>query len=161
MKAIIVVDMQNGFMTTEYYQNLKNKINKLLSKNTYNKIIFTKFINDKSQNPLYQDRIGWNRLITAQEQDLCINIPNNAIIFHKFGYGLQEKDLQYIKSLNISEIDICGLKSNACVYAISLQLWDAGIFPNILVNYVECNPQLKQPMEDIFIKRFGKVDYTE
>ena len=71
----------------------------------------------------------------------------------KYGYGLKREDLNYIMSLGVKEIDICGLKSEACVYAISLQLWDMGIYPNILANYIEGDVN----MNNVFIKQFGNI----
>ena len=158
MKILIVVDMQNGFMTKRNYIELKEKIENYLKRNNYDKVILTKFKNDISKNPLYQERIGWNKLVSNEEQEFCIDFPKDAIVFEKFGYGLEHKDLDYIKNLDAKSIDICGLKSNACVYAIALQLFDAGINPNILFNYVECEPELKESMKQIFIKQFGSVD---
>ena len=134
MKVLIVIDVQNGFMTRDNYLSLKDRINNYIINSNYDRIIFTKFINDKSKNPLYVDSIGWEKLTTKEEQDFSIDIPKNAIIFEKFGYALKQEDLEYIKSLNIESIDICGLKANACVYAIALQLFDLGIKPNILIN---------------------------
>lgn len=92
-------------------------------------------------------------MTTKDEQDFSLNIPKNSIIMEKYGYGLNWQDLDYINSLDVKKIDICGLKSEACVYAISLQLWDMGIFPNILCKYVEGDVN----MENIFIKQFGNV----
>ena len=78
----------------------------------------------------------WFALRTKQEQDICFKLPKNAIVLEKYGFDLQQKDIENIKSLNIQEIDVCGFKSEACVYAISFQLWDALIYPNFLINYV-------------------------
>ena len=60
-------------------------------------------------------------------------------------------------NLNLKEIDICGVKSEACVYAIALQLWDLGIYPNILINY--CLGDID--MKNIYIKQFGCIDNKE
>ena len=68
-----------------------------------------------------------------------------------------QKDIKFLKSLNLDEIDICGVKAEACVYAISLQLWDVGIYPNILINYVSGDVEMK----NIYIKQFGGVDYKK
>lgn len=153
MSVLLVVDMQKGFMKNNEYLNLSNKIDDYIRKNKYDKIIFTKYKNDKSKNPFYQDRIGWSKLTTDSEQEFSVNIPQNAIIIEKYGYGLSKVDLDFIKSLNIKEIDICGLKSEACVYAIAFQLWDNGIYPNILANYVIGNVDMKK----IFINQFGNI----
>lgn len=153
MKILLVIDMQKGFMKNSKYLELNNKISDYISKSNYDKIIFTKYINEKLKNSLYQDKIGWTKLTTKHEQDFSLKIPKNAIIMEKYGYGLNRQDLDYINSLNIKEVDICGLKSEACVYAISLQLWDIGIYPNILYNYVEGDVDMKK----IFIKQFGNI----
>lgn len=153
MKILLVVDMQKGFMKNKKYLDLNNKISDYIARSNYDKIIFTKYINEKSKNSLFQDKIGWTKLTTKDEQDFSLNIPKNAIIMEKYGYGLNRQDLDFINSLDVKEIDICGLKSEACVYAISLQLWDMGIFPNILYNYIEGNVDMK----NIFIKQFGNI----
>ena len=149
--------MQKGFIKNDDYLALNNKLENLISNNQYDKVIFTKFINDNARNSLYQDKIGWNGLKTKKEQEISLNIPENAVIFEKNGYGIKQEDLDYIKSLNIKEIDICGVKAEACVYAIALQLWDARIYPNILINYVLGDTDMK----NIYIKQFGGIDSKE
>ena len=157
MKTLLVVDMQKGFIKGKSYEKLIDKINDLIINGKYEKVLFTKFINDNARNSLYQDKIGWNGLQTKKEQEISLNIPKNAVVFEKNGYGLKQEDLNYIKSLNIQEIDVCGVKTEACVYAIALQLWDARIYPNILINYVLGDTDMK----NIYIKQFGGIDNKE
>lgn len=149
MKLLLVVDMQKGFMKNKKYITLNDKIKSLIP--DYDKVIFTKFINNKNKNSLYQEKLNWNDLKTKSEQALSIIPPKDAIIIEKSGYGLSQKDLEYIKSLNIKEIDICGVKTDACIYAISLQLWDNGIYPNILTKYITGDFNITK----IFKKQFG------
>lgn len=153
MKVLLVVDMQKGFMNSENYKHLNKKIAELIDGKYYDKYIFTKFKNDSTKNPLYQSKLNWNKLMTDAEQEFSINLPSGAMIIEKYGYGLQSEDLEYIKSLNINEIDICGIESEACIYAISLQLWDKGIYPNILSKYIAG----KQNMEAVFKRQFGFI----
>lgn len=149
MTVLLVIDMQKGFLKNKKYIALNEKIKCLIP--NYDKIIFTKFINDKKKNALYQEKLNWKGLKTKAEQALSITPPKNAIIIEKSGYGLSQKDLEYIKSLNIKEIDICGVKTDACIYAISLQLWDNGIYPNILTKYIAGDFNITK----IFKKQFG------
>lgn len=158
IKILIVVDMQNGFINKPNYIALKDKIEKLITNSNYEKIIFTKFLNDKTKNSFFIDKLNYTQLTTNDEQEICLPLPNNSIIFEKYGYGLEQKDLEKLKSFGEHEVDICGLQADACVYAIALQCFDNNIYPNILFNYVECNPKLKDTMKTIFIKQFGKVD---
>lgn len=157
MKTLLVVDMQKGFIKNDDYLALNDKLEGLISNNQYDKVIFTKFINNKSNNPLYEQKIGWKGLKTRKDQEISLTIPKNSIVFEKYGYGLRIEDLEYIKSLNVKQVDICGVKSEACVYAIALQLWDLGIYPNILINYVMGDTKMK----DVYIKQFGGVDNKE
>ena len=97
----------------------------------------------------YQNKIGWCNLTTKEEQSFSIDLPQNTYIMEKYGYSLSNEDLNYLKNLNIKEVDVCGLKSEACVYAIALQLWDNGIYPNLLVDYIlgDVNPDLDLEMD--------------
>lgn len=153
MKVLLVVDVQNGFMKNDKYKELSNKIDEYIAKSSYDKIIFTKFINDKLKNPLYQDRMSWGKLTTEAQQEFSVKVPSNAIVMEKYGYGLTRENLDYIDSLKVDEIDVCGLESEACVYAVALQLWDMGIYPNILAKYIEGDFDMKE----IFIKNFGNI----
>lgn len=152
MKTLLVVDMQKGFLKNENYLNLSNKIQSLINNNNYDKILFTKFKNDILKNSFYQEKLGWHKLTTQEEQDFSINIPKNSIILEKYGYGITPNDIDKLKSLNITEIDICGVQAEACVYAIALDLWDNGIYPNILIDYILGD----MDMRNIFSQQFGK-----
>ena len=154
MKTLLIIDMQKGFMKNDKYLTLNEKIENLVKNTQYDKIFMAKFFNDTKQNPLYQEKVGWKGLTNKKEQTFSIKVPKNATIFEKYGYGLKNEQLDMIKTLDIKEMDICGIKAEACVYTIALQLWDAKIFPNILINYIEG----EHDMKEIFIKQFGSVD---
>ena len=97
-------------------------------------------------------------MTTQQEQELCVKVVDNSKIFTKFGYGLNLDDLKYFQDLksnfNINQIDICGLQTDACVYAIAFQMFDLGIYPNILLDYCETNDNIKEPIKQIFNRQF-------
>ena len=78
----------------------------------------------------------------------------------KYGYGLGIKQIKKIKKLvgKNNQIDICGVKSNCCVTAIALQLFDNGIYPNILINYVATIENLIEPTNLTLAVLFGIVD---
>ena len=148
--------MQKGFMTKPNYIELKDKINYLIEKETYTNYIFTKFINeDKS---FYETKLNWYELKDKESQSICVNIPKNAIILDKYGYGLSKEQIELIKTLKVVTVDICGLQTDACVYAIALQLFDNGIYPNILINYCQTSPSRNKIAKEILIHQFGKVE---
>lgn len=133
------------------------KINDLIKSNIYDKIIFTLFRNKK--NSLFERKLNWTRLQSEDEQQIVVDIPNNSIIFEKFGYGIGDKDLHLLKDNNIKTIDICGVQTDACVYAIALQLFDVGIYPNVLINYTQTvDDKRQQNAKEFLIHQFGAVD---
>lgn len=154
MNVLLVVDMQNGFIKDDKHKELSKKIEVIVNSNAYDKIFATKFVNDRTKNSLYEDKLNWKELKTKVEQDFSLTFPKDVVVFEKNTYGLNQKDLKTLKSLKIDKIDICGVESDACVYAIALQLWDMGIYPNILINYVLGNIDMKP----VFLWQFGKVD---
>ena len=155
-KILIIVDMQNGFMTRPNYINLQSKINNLIKLNEYDKYIFTKFIN--KDNSLYETKLNWFELKNKESQTICVDIPENSIVLEKMGYGLSHEQLEQIKSLDVNSVDICGLQTDACVYAIAFQLFDNGIFPNILINYCQTSLERNGIAKEIMIHQFGNVD---
>ena len=155
-KILIIVDMQNGFMTRPNYINLQSKINNLIKLNEYDKYIFTKFIN--KDNSLYETKLNWFELKNKESQTICVDIPENSIVLEKMGYGLSHEQLEQIKSLDVNSVDICGLQTDACVYAIAFQLFDNGIFPNILINYCQTSLERNSIAKEIMIHQFGNVD---
>lgn len=155
-KILIIVDMQNGFMTKPNYIELKTKIDSLVKINDYDYFIFTKFMN--IDNSLYDTKLNWHELKDEYSQKICIEIPDNSIVLEKYGYGLTNSQIDFIKELKIDEVDICGLQTDACVYAIAFQLFDNGIYPNILINYCETTPNRKETAKEMLIHQFGKVD---
>ncbi len=156
-KVLLIVDMQKGFINKKEYLDLEIKINDLIKKNTYNYYIFTKFINKSDS--FYVNILNWKNLTNKDSQRICVTIPKNSLIFEKFGYGLNESQIKRIKEIVSADnqIDICGLQTDACVYAISLQLFDNQIFPNILINYTATTNN-KEYIKYMLIHQFGKID---
>jgi len=158
MKVLLVVDMQNGFLEDNRFIKLKEKISELVQKPEYEQVVFTKFINCRDKNNLFVDQLKWNGLTSIKDQQICVDIPDNSVVCEKYGYGLDCETMNRILSMNVDSIDICGYEASACVYTIALQIFDRGIFPNILANYIGYKEGLQNLMHEIFIAQFGKVD---
>ena len=157
-KVLLIVDMQNGFMHKDIYSNLIPRVNQLIEKSNYEVYVYTKFIN--KDNSMQYTNLKWKNLMTKKSQQICVNTPQNSIIFEKSTYGISSSQIKKIKSLldkeNLS-VDICGLQTDACVYAISLQLFDHGIFPNVLINYTATENNLSA-VTYMLEHQFGKID---
>lgn len=106
-KVLIVVDMQNGFMNHKNYRELSEKIDRYISKRDYDLYIFTRF-KDK-ENSLRKKYLCTKNMVNTYECDLSIKVSEKSVIFDKNGYGLSYNDLEYIKSIGVNTIDVCGL----------------------------------------------------
>lgn len=126
MKNIILVDMQKGFIN-ENNNHLVDKINTYLTSNKFDNIFFTQCINN-SQSP-YTKILNWNGMADSDEQKIIINNQKQAIILTKDCYGISQKDIELLKSLNINEIEICGTDIDACCLAMGFNLFDNNIKP--------------------------------
>ena len=129
MKNIIIIDMQKGFMKETNY-HLIEKINNYLKQNNFDSIFFTKCIND-CDSP-YTKLLNWNGITMEEEQEIVIDIPQNAKILTKNCYGLSNENIKLFKDLGITEMEICGTDTDACCLAIAFNLFDNNIKPIIL-----------------------------
>ena len=129
MKNIIIIDMQKGFMKETNY-HLIEKINNYLKQNNFDNIFFTKCIND-CDSP-YTKLLNWNGVTMEEEQEIVIDIPQNAKILTKNCYGLSNENIKLFKDLGITEMEICGTDTDACCLAIAFNLFDNNIKPIIL-----------------------------
>ena len=156
MKVLMIVDLQNGFMVKDCYVGLIEKIEELLKKCKYDKVIFTKFVNKNDS--MYERYLNWSKLKLKNEQEIAIPLPKNSEVREKTGYGLNAEDITRIKAMGVNKVDICGLQTDACIYAIALQLFDNGIFPNILINCTATSQESMEVVKNILIHQFGSVD---
>ena len=129
MRNIIVVDMQKGFMKDTNY-HLIDKINRYIKEHDFDNIFFTKCVND-NESP-YKKILMWNGMTQAEEQEIIVNVPQNAKIITKNCYGISIENIKQFKDLGINEIEICGTDTDACCLAIAFNLFDNGIKPIVL-----------------------------
>lgn len=156
MKNIIVVDMQKGFMC-DGNKHLIKTIGDYLNENKFDNIFFTQCINN-SQSP-YAHILKWNEMSSSEEQKIVINIPKNSKILTKNCYGISQKDIDYIKSLGIEEMEICGTDIDACCLAIGFNLFDNNIKPVFVKDLCATssrNQNLKEYALTIITRQFGK-----
>lgn len=140
MKNIIVVDMQKGFINKNNEFLVKN-INNYLKNNTFDHIFYTKYINYK--NSPFIKFLDWTDLLDEDSQQIIVDIKEGGIIIDKYGYGMDEKSIQLLKDNNITECEICGTNSDACVMAVAFNLFDNDIKPIILKDLCGTNGSKK------------------
>ncbi len=155
MKKLLVVDMQKGFINKNT-ENLPEKVNNLIKNGDFDQIIATKFVNFEGSQ--FDKFLGYKKFSGKEEREIVVNLPSDALIFEKTSYAMRTENLEKSFSAN-DEVYVCGVDYDACVLAICYQLFDYGIQPYVLWDYVGShsdNPALRNEVEKIFSKNFGK-----
>ena len=68
-KLLLVIDAQNDFIN-ENTQSILDKIDKLISSNKYDDVVFTRFINDK--NSIWYKKLNYTGCMTKAKQKIAI-----------------------------------------------------------------------------------------
>lgn len=138
-KILIVVDVQNGFLKTTEHVEKANQIVALAKSGKFDKIVATKFLNYTGS--MYEKYFNWSDLKTSDETDLYEPLKEfvNAT-FKKTTYNCVNDDfIELLTELNdyeeVNEVYICGLYTDACVFATAIGLFDNLIAPIVLEDY--------------------------
>ena len=141
MTALLVVDIQEEFVTSDILNNVVDYINN----SQYDSLIFTVFENTKDSNFVkllnYTDCMKTKPLIESDN------------LYKKSTYGISSSLIDKLKMY--SQVDVIGTDIDACVMAICYQLFDAGINFRIITKY--CYGILKDEAIKIMERNFGKA----
>lgn len=138
-KILIAIDLQNGFIKTDYARSKANKIAKLIASKSFDKVIATKFTNYTGS--MYEKCFGWSELKTSEQIDLYDQIGAIADeTFIKTTYNcVNDKFIELLVKLNNGKLPeqvyLCGLDTDACVLATAIGLFERSITPIVLENY--------------------------
>lgn len=156
MKALMVVDMQNGQMSKNN-QHLIDKINKLIKKNNYDKVIYTRFYNHE-ESP-FVTFLNYKEMLSVEETEICVDMGDDSWIFPKVSYGLAPQQLNYLKEKGVDEVVLCGTDVDACVLAIGYNLFDNGIRPYFKWDCIASknkDKSAKTRVKAIILRNFGE-----
>lgn len=130
MEALMVIDIQNGFITKE--NNYIIEPAKEFIKSYHNgPIIVTKYINNGGPVEEWDD---YHQMKTAPDTDLIPGIAEYAdYIFDKNYYtSITDEVKALIASKNIDTIYLIGISTDCCVLKTALDLFEMGIRPIVL-----------------------------
>lgn len=89
---------------------------------------------------------------------LLIEPAKQDIVFDKHGYGLSPKQIARLRKMNIREVMVCGLDTDACVLGTMFSLIDGGIAPRVApARYCHSNQNLDTAARRIMAKQFPKL----
>ena len=132
MKALIVIDMQEGFRHAES-EAITRKILKL-ARGFRGEVIFSVFI-DKP-NSMFERELHWPKFQSAKNQELFKELRPVArtIVQHK-GYSVLTNRLRkLLKEKKIESVYLCGIYTDVCVIKASMDLFDNGIDVKVIAD---------------------------
>ena len=156
MKNIMIIDMQKGFVNNNNY-HIVEKIFNYIESEKFDNIFCTRCINNP--NSPFVKFLNYEAMCTEDEQRLVIDIKKEKTVITKTGYGIGNKAIEELKEKNITEIELCGTDTDACVLAIAFELFDNGIKPIILQNLCassSSNMEMHNMAIRIIERQFGK-----
>ncbi len=128
MKALIIVDVQTGFLP-DAYQHLPSMIADAAIE--YDLIVATQFIN--AQDSLFRTQLGWHEMGPDDPNtELAPDVAEVADeVIRKSGYGLPPSAVSSLIEQGVTRVDVCGLETDHCVPAVGFTCFDAGLETHI------------------------------
>ncbi|MDW9405262.1 isochorismatase family protein [Pseudomonas soli] len=118
---LLIVDVQSTFSPSE---KLVDGIRVL---SAHIPTIASVELHDEQVTP-FQRQLGWH---PASEDVALVEADK---VFVKHGYGQSAETLDYIKSLGVERVLVCGLQTETCVLAAGFALFDAGLTPTLVTD---------------------------
>ncbi len=172
IRALIIVDMQTGFLPERTRYIIKN-VQSVIQKGNYNLYVEAVFHADTGS--LWDIQTNWTFKIEPTIPEIKSELENkNTILVTKTTKSAFQGDKDLItlfKENNIQEVHIVGVDANDCVMATAFDSFDAGFFTYVLEECVESsegiamresalailrNVELTNHSE--YIKDFGEIE---
>lgn len=132
---LIVIDVQKAFINENTNQIIE-KINNLINNNSFENIIFTRFINYNDS--IWVKKLNYKECISDDSKRLMVDTKEN-LVFDKSTYSSLTNELkQYIKDNNINDIYLCGIDTECCVLKTALDLFEENYNVYVLKDYCTC-----------------------
>jgi nicotinamidase-related amidase len=120
-QALLIIDVQPSFAPPQWLiDGIRKLIGTLPSVATVER-------HDESITP-FQKQLGWH---PAPYDDSLIPADR---LFIKHGYAPSPETIEYLKSLKVDRVLVCGLQTETCCLAAGFALFDAGLQPTLLTD---------------------------
>jgi nicotinamidase-related amidase len=132
-RALIVVDVQEGFVTPETEATVPRIVGHLQARGArYAAVIATRFVNLPGS--LYVTERDWDEMTSGPDTRLVPDVGACAdIVLPKHGLAPDRDELlSTLRRADCGRVELCGFDTDQCVLATALLLWDAGIAPRVL-----------------------------
>jgi len=135
-KALIVVDMQKGFLN-EHTEKLVRTINHFLETkmDKFDYVWFSKFHNP--DNSSFKKHINWKKMTREEEQEIVLEegLLAKGKVFEKHVYtAYTDEILKELEKNGVEELYLCGIGSDSRVLKTALDFFERGIKVKVIRN---------------------------
>jgi len=132
--ALIVVDVQNFYMN-EHTKNLPEKISKFIEDNTFDFVLFTKFINNEQSS--LSRHLNWNQCSSPPDTDIVKSLSkfakrNNTFEKNTYSAFKLKAFSKFLQDNSVTDMYFCGLDIDACILASAYEAFDLGYRTRVL-----------------------------
>ena len=137
--VLLLIDVQNGFRN-EHTEKMMKELGNFIFEYRFPKILATKFLN--FPNSLHVKELNYKSMMTPEQQEIIPEIkPFVSAVYLKNKYNcVDEMFLNQLQILNEgefpSQVLVAGVDMEACVLATAAGLFDKGIRPILLADFL-------------------------
>ncbi|AIT09336.1 Isochorismatase [Candidatus Francisella endociliophora] len=152
--ALIIIDVQNFFITEDMHQ-LPRQIKELIISKNFDHVIFCKFVNDPQSN--FYKILDWKYCEESPDIDIhpeMLEFVNENNVFEKSTFSAFKSELPvFLNKENINKLYLCGVDTDACILASAFDAFDLGYDVEILIDYCQSSNGDKANLEAFKIIR--------
>ncbi len=150
MPLLMVIDVQNGFVlpsSRHVVPVVAGLVDRWLAADA--PVILTRYFNHPGSP--FEQLVGWRAMHHAPDTDLVAELAGYAAddrvhVVDKTTYtALTSPVRDLITSWNVTQLYLCGLATDACVFATALSAFDAGLTPWIITDACASNASSRCP----------------
>ncbi|NWE45651.1 isochorismatase family protein [Pseudomonas gingeri] len=120
-QTLLIIDVQPSFSPPQWLiDGIRGLIGRMPSVATVER-------HDEAITP-FQRQLGWH---PAPDDDSLVPADR---IFIKHGYAPSPETIEYLKSLEVERVLVCGLQTETCCLAAGFALFDAGLQPTLITD---------------------------
>ena len=132
--ALLIVDVQNGFVTNDATKRTVPVINRVKHAFGERKIMASKFINPDGG--LWEELMGWHDMKQPPGTDFYPELDTkNTKVFMKQTYSAWSDEMRnYCEKFAIKEVYLVGIDTDQCVLATAIDLFSACVKPFVVAD---------------------------
>ncbi len=157
---LIMIDNQNGFVTTKETADVSKKIVDLSNSNIFDICIATQYFNNlESKTNLFTKLQKWYRLADEQEINYVDGLRYDYTLTKDVYGAVNQQMIDFLKKANDGILPeyvfLCGMDTECCVLKTCVDFFEIGIIPILLNNYSASNSGIEA--HDIGIKQYNRL----